>query len=120
MSRSTLPATLESVCIKLPADVLALIDNIQDRSGLALYGPMHRARIQFKNGRVMSVITGSGAYGYEEGLFEIAIGTVEGGFTPEAFDAEDANGDDVLGHCSTERVLYYIGKVARLPPCNAN
>lgn len=79
------------------------ITNIEYR-----YGTIPGLTITFKNGIVMSIITGEFAYGSEQSPFEIAFMNGEkGNWMPEIFDANDA-GDDVAGYMNADDVAYYI------------
>ena len=79
------------------------IDSIEDKSDLSM--GMKRAKITFKNGKWLSVITGPFSYGGEKGLFEIMPSDTDD------FDEKDRDGDDVLGFLSAENVNYYINKI---------
>ena len=76
------------------------IERIENKSDSRI----SRARVYFKNGHDLSIITGDGTYGGDEGLFEIMPSD------EVFFDAED-DGDTVLGHLTGDRVNYYINKI---------
>lgn len=74
----------------------------------------NRALVKFTNGLRLSIVSGFGAYSREKGTFEIAIMNNKGEFTPELFDDDDKNGEDVCGWCSTEKVKHYIQKISNI------
>ena len=78
------------------------IDRVENNSS----GPNRRARIYFKNGHELSVISGLTSFGGDEGLFEIMP-------SDESF-FDEGEGDYVLGYLTAERVEYYINKIGRL------
>jgi len=82
------------------------IAHIEDRSDELTI----KVRIIFKNGYELSIIKGPYTYGGPKGLLEIAPFGSDGKRAPHLFD-EDDKGDTVLGHCSKEKVLYYINKI---------
>jgi len=67
----------------------------------------------YPNGYGASVVRFSGSYGYEQGLYEVGILAVQGdGFN---LDYSTRLGNDVIGHCSPERVTEILREVAALP-----
>jgi hypothetical protein len=88
-------------------DLLLYIDKVDDNTS----NGMQRARFYFTNGHQLSVVRGELSYGGPEGLFEI-MPSDEGVLE----DEDDATLDVVCGHLTTERVLYYINKIARMEP----
>ena len=78
------------------------IDRVENNSS----GQNRRARIYFKNGHELSVISGLTSFGGDEGLFEIMP-------SDESF-FDEGEGDYVLGYLTAERVEYYINKIGRL------
>ncbi len=68
-----------------------------------------QARHSFDNGYEASVIRGYGSYGYEDGLYELAV-MLDGRCcysTPIT--------DDVLGNLSEDDVTRVLGEIAALP-----
>jgi len=92
---------------EVKGDVFEQVESVVDRSDAST----NRIRVRFRNGLTLSVIRGPYTYGGSMGLFEIAVIDQDGEFMPSLFDEKDS-GDDVLGHCSPEKVLYYLEKVA--------
>lgn len=74
---------------------------------------MARMRIIFFNNYELSVIRGTLSYGGDQGLFEIAAFNSLGDMDDSLFDKEEQGGT-VLGHCSIERVQYYINKIGSI------
>ena len=75
--------------------------------------PIVGMSIFFKNGIILSVISGEFAQGGENTPYEIGIidgRTKAGDFMPEIFDVNDI-GDDVLGFQTADDVVYYIEKI---------
>lgn len=78
------------------------------------FKPHHRAggiqaRHEFENGYSVSVVRFDGSYGYEDGLYELAV--IHGGRI--AYDTPIT--DDVIGHLSPEAVTETMAAVAALP-----
>lgn len=93
----------------VPETVEQLVAQVEDNSNEL----MKRVRITFKNGYALSVIRGEYSYGGVKGLFEIAPINHSEELDGSMLDEED-KGDDVLGHCTPEKVTYYISKIAHL------
>jgi hypothetical protein len=79
------------------------------KSGL----PGIQARIFFPNGYGASVIRFYGSYGYEAGLYELAVLAGEAGDSEIAYDTDIT--DDVLGHLSEADVTAALAKIEALP-----
>lgn len=106
-------AAFPSFVINLPFDPLFLqkyVDTVTDKSDPFI----DRIRIKFKNGYALSAIRGNGTYGSEEGLFEIGPFDQSGSLDGSLLD-EDDQGDDVLGHCTLDKVAHYAKKLALMP-----
>lgn len=106
-------AAFPSFVKNLPFDPLFLqkyVDTVTDKSDKFA----SRVRIVFKNGYSLSVIRGEYTYGGSEGLFEIAPINLKGKLDGSLLD-EDDQGDDVLGHCTLDKVAHYAKKLALMP-----
>lgn len=72
------------------------------------------ARAYFPNGYGVSVIKFRGSYGYEDGLYELAV-LAKGAGDDWAITYDTPITDDVEGHLSPERVTKLMQDVAALP-----
>jgi hypothetical protein len=72
-----------------------------------------QAKMFFDNGFGVSVISGKGSYGYEEGLYELAVlkGTAESSHL--TYDTPVT--EDVEGYLTPERVTSLMAQVQHLP-----
>lgn len=68
-----------------------------------------QARRDFENGYGVSVITGFGAYGGDEGLYELAV------FAGDDLCYDTPVTSDVEGHLTPERVTELMRQVQELP-----
>lgn len=73
------------------------------------YGVGTQARVEFDNGYGASVISGQGAYGGDEGLYELAV--LKSGSL--CYDTPITS--DVVGHLTPEDVTRLLGEIATLP-----
>jgi len=73
----------------------------------------NRMRVVFNNGYELSIVNGTGSYGGNEGLYEIAPVNKKGNLDGRLLNDED-KGDDVCGYCDEEKVKMYINKIASL------
>lgn len=67
-----------------------------------------QATVTFKNGYTASVITGSGAYGGEQGLYELAV--LKNGHL--CYDTPIT--DDVIGHLTPDEVTALLVRIEAL------
>lgn len=68
-----------------------------------------QARVDFPNGYGASVVRGRGTYGYEDGLYELAV--MKHGHL--CYDSGIC--EDVAGHLTPEDVTEWLGKIEALP-----
>jgi len=68
-----------------------------------------RARHQFENGYSASVVRFNGSYGYEQGLYELAVMNAGG----LVYDTPVT--DDVLGNLTENDVTAALAQIAALP-----
>lgn len=122
VSVSQSPPEFDSIYIKEIhdfSDDFSYIRECFKKSGLSddwVPAEIQRIRIIFHNNYQISIIRGSNTFGGRENLFEIAVFNPQTeNFDPSKFDDCDRGGD-VLGHCSIEKVRYYIDKIGRLTP----
>ena len=81
------------------------IEAIEDKSD-SLYA---RCRVRFTNGYQLSIIRGLGSYGYQQGLFEIAV------FSPnDKYCSDLLEGNDVLGYQTAKQVVSYVEKIGEI------
>lgn len=74
------------------------IASVQDNS----VPDLKRIRITFKNKHTLSIVRGTGTYGYAQGLFEIM---------PSDPAFLEGTTDTVLGYLNIEQLNYYIKKI---------
>ena len=67
----------------------------------------------FPNGYGASVVKGFGAYGVEQGLYELAVVQVVGGGFRICYDTSVA--DDVKGHLTPDAVTKLLEEIEALP-----
>ena len=79
----------------------------------AVSGQRDHVRFFFGNGYGVSVVRGPGSYGYEAGLWELAVLVGDEREYTLCYDTPIT--DDVVGHCSEERLLGLMTAVANLP-----
>jgi len=70
-------------------------------------------RFFFGNGYGVSVVRGPYTFGYEAGLWELAV--LAGDEREHALCYDTPITDDVVGYCSEERLLELMTAVANLP-----
>lgn len=70
--------------------------------------PGVRAVVEFDNGYGASVICGKGSYGYESGLYELAV------FKDGRICYDTPLADDVLGQLTERDVSEYLAKIEAL------
>lgn len=101
------PAT--AIVAPLPIEITALTS--RGRPGLG--GEQHIFR--FPNGYGASIVRGYGTYGYEQGLYELAVIRFVGD-DPDDFGLcySTPITDDVLGYLSIEDVAVLLLRVAKL------
>ena len=79
--------------------------------------PNSRAGVQaiatYPNGYGVSVVRFDGSYGYEQGLYEVAVIEVRGDGWRLTYDTPVT--DDVIGHCREEDVTGIMKQVSALP-----
>lgn len=84
-----------------------LIKDIRDKSDYSI--PIQRRLIRFKNGCELSVISGFGTYGGEQGLFEIRPVNIN----EETEERIDCENEDVRGYIDLDELQEIIGIIGR-------
>lgn len=91
---------------------LETLDFVAAITGNCVGDLIQRVQIEFKNGLMLSVITGLGACCSTSHPYEIAVFKDEE-FNNSFLDEED-KGDDVVGYCDAEKVKKYINKIGSI------
>ena len=73
------------------------------------FSPLQRREFYFNNDRSISVIRGYGSYGYEKGLFEVAVLDKQG-----ILDYSTKITNDVIGHCNIKKIVKIAKQVNNL------
>ena len=84
-------------------------------SGFEMFGSTGsglKATHYFDNGYGISVVRIAGTYGWEQGLFEVAVLKQRGNQWEICYDTPITN--DVVGHCTPEKVTMLLSMIENL------
>ena len=86
-----------------------------ENSGSRFFTGGHFIRFRFDNDYGASIIRGPGSYGYEDGLFELAVIHFDaGGNFGLVYDTPRT--ENVIGNLTKAEVVDYLHKIMLLPP----